>query len=132
MAKNSNDKIILNLKKEIESQKAAISKAAKFIPITNLTLKIYGELWNFNVCSIDDFYHLRATLQSLLNIGTDYKISGYKLSEWLEDINAKITIKMINEEKAILTSREKRLEALLSNEAKVNLELQSIINEMKS
>ncbi len=130
MAKS--DKVILQLKKEIELQKASISKAVKFTPVTNLTLKIYGEIWNFNTLSLDDLFHLQATLQSLLQCGNDYKISGYKLSEWLEDITAKITIKRINEEKAVLVAREKRLEALLSTEAKVNLELQSIINEMKS
>ena len=129
MAKS--DKVILQLKKEIDLQKATISKASKFIPVTNQTLKIYGEVWNFHATSLDDLFHLQATLQSLLQCGNDYKISGYKLSEWLEDIISKITIKRINEEKAVLVAREKRLEALLSTEAKVELELQSIIYEMK-
>lgn len=126
------DKVILQLKKEIDLQKAAITKAAKFNPVTNLTLKLYGELFNLNVSSIDDLFHLQATLNVLLQNGNDYKISGYKLSEWLEDITSKITIKRINEEKAVLVSREKRLESLLSTEAKVSLELESIINEMKN
>ena len=126
------DKVILQLKKEIELQKTAITKAAKFNPVTNLTLKLYGELFNLNVSSIDDLFHLQATLNVLLQNGNDYKISGYKLSEWLEDISSKITIKRINEEKAVLVSREKRLESLLSTEAKVNLELESIMKEMKN
>lgn len=127
MAKN-NDRVILQLQKDIKTKQSLIEKADRFSPITHCTLKIYGEVWNINVMNLEELQHIFATCLTLLNVGVNYKISGFKLSDWIEDLNSKIAVKTITQEKQRLTELENKLKQLLTNETKVSLELENIKN----
>mgnify|MGYP003306582600 FL=1 len=54
------------------------------------------------------------------------EISGYKLTDWLDDIRNKLKIQKYKEEKRKLEKLEKQLDALLSDDKRTELEIDNI------
>ena len=92
---SKNDDRILELKKQIETKKNAISeKKVRFIPETNCVLNMDGMTINLNVCSDDALVLLLIRLNSYLMSAVDlgmpnFEISGYSVTTWIEDIKSK-------------------------------------------
>ena len=129
---SKNDDRILELKKRVENKKKEIAKKnVKFIPETNLIIEINGQKTNINVLSENDLKSLLVILNMYRMSSADlemndYEISGYKVDEWMNDVRAKINMKTLKNEEAELKSLEEKLDKLLSEDKKTELELDSI------
>jgi hypothetical protein len=137
MAKTSvNDRLILTLKKQIQDKKDALKSTEKFAPVTNCSLEIFGARWNLNVLGKQELLALLVNLNcdkmSAENLGVlnEYTLSGFKVTEWITDIKARLMIVDRKAEEARLKNMEDKLYNLLSNEKKVELELSEIAKEI--
>lgn len=134
---SKNDDMILALKKQIEDKKSQLNKAKKFLPITNCSININNVQININTLQREGLIGLLIQLHSLqssaieLELLDEYNISGYNISEWIEDLKNKLEVLSVKQEEAKLKQMESRLNQLLSNEKKTELELEEIINSMK-
>lgn len=127
-----NDKIILNLKKQVEEKKAAIKKSSKFTPITNCSIEFSGTRYNINVQQKDGLIALLVHLNALKNSAIEldlldsYVISGYNIEDWITDLKARLAYVTRKEEENKLKAMEDKLHSLLSNEKKVELEISAL------
>lgn len=134
---NKNDDTILILKKQIEDKKALLNKSKKFSPITNCSINVDGNQININTLQRDGLIGLLVRLHSLrssaieLELLDEYNLSGYNISEWIEDLKSKLEVLSIKQEESKLKQMELKLSQLLSNEKKVELELEEIANSLK-
>lgn len=127
-----NDEKILELKKQIEKKKESLKKSKRFNPVTNCIIELDAQKQNIQAMNSNDLIFLAAKLNSYyvsaLDLELELKLSGYNVKEWIDDILAKIsTLNVKNEEKQ-LKAMEDKLTKLLSNDKKVELE----INEIES
>lgn len=96
-----------------------------------------GNQININTLQRDGLISLLVKLYSLqssaieLELLNEYNISGYNISEWIEDLKSKLEILSIKQEESKLKQMELKLSQLLSNEKKVELELEEIANNLK-
>lgn len=127
-----NDDRILELKKQVENKKKEIAKEnVKFVPETNLVIEINGIKTNINVLNEKDLKSLLVILNMYRMSSADlemndFDISGYKVDEWMNDVRAKINMKTLKNEEAELKRLEEKLDKLLSEDKKTELELDSI------
>jgi hypothetical protein len=135
--KLTNDEKIEQLLVLVNKQKEKISKIERYLPKTNMTLEIAGVRKNLNVLS--DLKELcyawsfirRETLQfeeaaAELDIKLDNDFQGYPASDWFEDIKYRVNKIRISKERESLKSMETTLENLMSNDLKVERELDRI------
>lgn len=128
----TNDERILALKKQIDEKKNNITNKKKaFVPHTNLVCYWRGENKNLNVLNINSLLMLGWELSSFSEYckssGFDkIEVSGYPIADWLEDINQKISLIAIRKEEDELKKMENKLDKLLSEDKKTELELDSI------
>lgn len=136
---NKNDDKILLLKKQISDKKELLKGNTRFIPVTNCTLWLNGEKYNINTLQKDSLVEIIVQLNSLYlsakelgnNILEQYTISGYKLAEWITDISSKLAILDRKSEENKLKQLEDKLDKLLSEDKRVELELNDIENFLK-
>jgi hypothetical protein len=128
MATSKNDKLILQLKKEIEDKKALLAKSEKFIPETNCSLTLFGIKYNLHVQTSNQLAFLKAFLKSLDS--PNLILEGYKIEDWIKDIDVKYSMLNIQLEKDRLKTLENKLYSLLSNETKVSLEIEDIMKSI--
>jgi hypothetical protein len=127
-----NDKVILNLKKEIETKKALLATSVKFNPITNCSLELDGTRYNLHVANKETLLLLIAKLnsfnKSLAEVmpGESLTISGYKVDHWMEDLIAKFNVLNVFNEKVRLQALEAKLYQLLSVDTKVEIEIEDL------
>lgn len=132
-----NDNKILKLKEEIAKKKEELKNISRFSPVTNCSLELYGERYNINTLQKDKIIELMVVLNSLqlsakdLELLEDYIISGYKPIEWITDLKAKLSILTQKAEENKLKQMETKLDKLLSDDKKVELELNDIENMLK-
>jgi hypothetical protein len=136
MSNINNDQRILELKKQIEIKKEKLKQSERFSPITNLSIEFEGERYNLNVLQKQDLttilIRLNAYLLSTKNLGIeDYSISGYSLNNWITDIKAKIDILSRKDEERNLKALEDKLSKMLSDDKKIELELNEIESLIK-
>jgi hypothetical protein len=130
MDTNANDKKILELKTVIESKKLKLRKVS-FTPTTNCSLELDGTRHNIHTLTAEALTLLLVKLNSYalsmksLRIDT-LIISGYSVDDWMNDIRLKLGIISQKEEENKLRVLESKLAALLSNDKKTELELDSI------
>lgn len=129
---SKNDDRILELKKQVENKKKEIAKKnVKFVPETNLIIEINGQRMNINVLSEKDLKSLLVILNMYRMSSADlemndFEISGYKVDKWMNDVRAKINMKTLKREETELKELESKLDKLLSDDKKTELELDSI------
>lgn len=129
---NSNDQKIMELKKQIEIKKKKIGKIKRFSPITNCSIEVDGVRYNIQVLQKEQLIILLVKLNTYamsakeLEILDDYKISGFHVMDWIRDLKAKIDVLDLKEEEQKLKAMESKLDLLLSNEKKVELEIEQI------
>lgn len=140
MKKDINDKEILKVKEIIAEKKKKIEKmSTTFAAKTNCVLELKGRKpCNFHVAKKSELLEIVRELL-LIQKGNelvknaefnfeeeDFFIGGFPVEDWLDDIKAKIDTLSIRDEKTKLDELEKRLHDLLSDDKKVELELDEI------
>jgi len=134
MKTETNDLKIMELKKQIEDKKSLINKSQKFSPITNCSVEIDGERSNLQVLTKDKLISLLVKLNSYAisakDLEVDFVISGYHVADWITDIKSKLDFVSRKEEENKLKVMESKLHQLLSNEKKVELEIDEIMKNL--
>ena len=127
---SKNDDKILKLKEQIEQKKAEIGKVRTFAPITSCSLEVDGSRYNLHVADEDTLVYLLCKL-TLLGMAADKlgytcRVSGYAVGDWMEDIETKLNLAKQKAKIAELKATEAKLDKLLSDEKKTELELADI------
>jgi len=134
MANETNDKKIMELKKQIEEKKIKLGKSQKFSPITNCSIEVDGVRSNIQVLTKEQLITLLVKLNSYAisakELEIDFVISGYHVMEWITDIKSKLDFVTRKEEENKLKVMESKLHQLLSNEKKVELEIDEIMKSL--
>lgn len=128
---SKNDERVLQLKQVIDKKKSELKGVKKFTPLTNCVLDLEGQKYNLNVLQLDDLQLLLVRLNMYLISAKDLgvnlqKISGYNIAEWITDIKCKIEIFEYKKKEAELKALEAKLDKMLSDEKKTELELDEI------
>lgn len=134
---NMNDQKILELKKQIEEKQKKVKKAQKFSPFTNCSIEVDGIRHNLNVLTKEQTISLLVKLNSYamsakeLELLEQYIVSGYSLTEWISDLESKLEYMTRKEEESQLKAMEAKLDKLLSDDKRVEMELDEIANLLK-
>lgn len=135
--KAENDKLILQLKKQISLKKQLLETTKRFQPITNCSIEIDGVRLNIQVLSKEQLIHLLVKLNIYkmsakeLELLNEFSISGFTVEDWMKDVQSKLMNLNRKEEENKLVAMENRLHNLLSGEKKVELEIEEIANMLK-
>ena len=126
-----NDERIMQLKQQIEIKRNELANQnTRFIPITNCLLVMDGTTYNLHVDTSEMLLiKVNMLAMSANDLGMDISqvvISGYKLTDWLDDIRANLKVKHYKDEKKKLEKLEKQLDALLSDDKRTELEIDNI------
>jgi hypothetical protein len=132
MANEKNDAKILELKKQIEAKKIDLAaRKVRFAPETNCVLDLDNNKYNLNVLDDGTLMFLMLKL-NLYNMSADnlkiphLTISGCSVDLWIKDIKSKLAVTGMKREEADLKKMELKLDQLLSEEKKTELELDEI------
>jgi hypothetical protein len=125
-----NDEKVLNLKKKIEEKKAKIG-TTRFSPITNCIIEFRDGRKNIQTLKNEDLtillIELNSFRMSMKDLGIkNCTISGYDISDWIQDIKSRLAVIVQKKEEAELKTLEKKLDTLLSSDKRTELELDSI------
>lgn len=138
MNTKSNDDKILQLKEQIVKKKEQLGKSQKFVPVTNCILELDGVRYNLNVLNsreqiIPILVKLNAYKVSAIQLEVleSYFISGYNVLDWIKDLQSRMDYVSRKEQEANLKQMESKLDLLLSNEKKVELEISAIEDSLK-
>ena len=127
---SKNDERVLQLNEIIDKKKLELKGAKKFTPLTNCILDLEDQKYNLNVLRLNDLQLLLVRLNMYLMSAKDLKInleiSGYNIAEWITDIKCKIEIFEYKKKEAELKTLEVKLDKMLSDEKKTELELDEI------
>lgn len=127
---NKNDERVLQLKKVIEDKKGELKSVQRFTPHTNCVLDLEGQKYNLNVLQLNDLRLLLVKLNTFLlsakDLNIKLEISGYNIEEWMTDIKNKIEIFEYKKKESELKMLETKLDKMLSDEKKTELELDEI------
>jgi hypothetical protein len=134
---NTNDERILQLRAQIEEKKAKLGRSKHFNPVTNCLIDFEGKQLNIRVLPKDQLIALMVKINALymsakaLGVEDQYAISGYAPSEWIADIKAKLDMLNRQEEERALSVMEEKLSTLLSEDKRVELELDAMAAKLK-
>ena len=134
---NTNDQRILELKEQIQAKKEKLGKSVRFAPTTNCSLELDGTRHNIQVLNKEQLILLMVKLNAYLmsaktlDVAEDFMISGFHVSDWIEDIQNKLKIMKQREEEQSLKAMEDKLLKLLSDRKKVELEIDEIESFLK-
>ena len=126
---SKNDERVLQLKKLIEEKRSELS-TERFVPMTNLVLDMDDKKYNLNVLQENELRFLMIKLNAYAMSADDLKeelvISGYDVNAWLADICGKLAIMTDKKKRDELKALEAKLDKMLSDEKKTELELDEI------
>ncbi len=133
---SKNDDRVLQLKKIIDEKKENLKSCKKtFLPITNCILDLDGQKYNLNVLQFDELQlllvKLNIYLTSAVSLNISLMISGYSINDWIEDINNKLDVLEFRRKENELKVLENKLNKMLSDEKKTELELDEIAALLK-
>lgn len=135
---NKNDERNEKLLKVIEETEQALVKPEVNLR-TNCTLEIFGCKKNLHVCNTDDLILLKVQINMLIMSANDMeihpldvKISGFSLSDWMADIDAKIEMAKYKKKKSDLDKMKKKLNDLLSEDRRNEIQLDIIESTLRS
>jgi len=132
-----NDSKIMTLKAQILEKRDKLDKSRKFIPVTNCSIEVNGIRSNIQVLMKEQLISLLVKLNSYkisakeLGLLDEFMISGYKIEDWIIDVKSRLDVVSRKDEERNLKIMEDRLSKLLSNEKKVELEIDEIANILK-
>lgn len=140
------DKNVLNLIEEVKRRKSDIAKAERESFKTNCqfsytdgknpdTINIHVESSVKNLICIAAFLREAESSYSsaAFNLGVDappFTWSGFKVSDWLEDIKIRINKIQISNMRRGLEVLEARLNAIISDDLRTRMELDAITQEL--
>lgn len=133
----TNDEMILELKKQVEEKREKIAKCRTFVSISNCNLELDGQRFNLRTLKKEQVIHLLVKLNiyrdtsDKLNLTKDYVIGGYHINIWLTDLDNLLENLSIRDEENDLKDMETTLTELLSNDKKVEMQLEKIKNKLK-
>lgn len=139
MAKK-NDVLVTQLLKKVEEKKVQIKKIKNPSFKTNLSLPIDGtnSRINLNVASIELLFEILVTLEMRIeksqvvadkyDLLFDNKWHGFKLEDWRDDVVLKIKQSQAQRQVTELKEIERKLESLMSEDVKTNIELEKLSN----
>jgi hypothetical protein len=134
---SKNDDKILELKKQIEAKKKDLAaRKVRFAPETNCVLDLDGNKYNLNVLDDGSLMFLMLKL-NLYNMSADNlkmphpSLSGYSVNLWINDIKSKLAVAGMKREETDLKKMEAKLDQLLSEEKKTELELDEIASFLR-
>jgi hypothetical protein len=133
-----NDELILELKKRIEEKrKALVGDEPKFEPVTNCSLPDGpGVMINLHILTLAQCAQLWARLVAIqkaaeeLGIEGDIEVGGWNIRTWIGDVKSKYLSLKYASSRGELTKMEKRLDALLSEDKRTEMELEKIKREL--
>lgn len=133
---SKNDDRILTLKSQIEDKKNELGKQPRFSPVTTCMFTYNGNKVNIHtLTSVKDInamlVYFNVYAMSAENLGIDCKdvcFDEFSVSEWMEDLHAKKAVVEYTAKKTQLTALEKKLDKLLSDDKKTELEIDAIAN----
>ena len=137
MTNVKNDEKILLLKSQIQEKRDKVDKIKRFTPVTNCMLNLNSVNYNINILSKDELIGMLVVLNaykmSAIELGLldCYVISNYPVTDWIIDIKAKLEFLSRRDEENKLKAMERKLIELLSNEKKVELQLDEIESMLK-
>lgn len=128
---SKNDDRILELKEKIEKKKLELSgKNTRFVPVTNCIIELDGMTNNLHTCDSDKLALLLVKLslykKEAENLDIDFVISGYSIDDWITDIKNKFDVAKTKAEIYNLKTMESKLNELLSEDKKTELEIDDI------
>lgn len=135
MAKN--DDRIIELKKQIEGKKKDLAASkVRFEPETNCILDLEEIKYNLNVCTDDVLMLLMIRLHMYEMSAHDLEVSsptfgGYPAGLWISDIKNKLAVSNLKREENELKKMEAKLDRLLSEDKKTELEIDEIAALLK-
>lgn len=135
MAKN--DSRIMELKSQIETKRKLLKDAPKFSPETNCSIELDGTRYNLHAADKSDLIFLLCKLHTLQQAAQFYAysdelmISGYPAKIWINDIRSRLKSMDHNREMKKLAFLESKLNALLSDDKKTELEIDNIASMLK-
>lgn len=133
----NNDNRIIELKKQIETKRKQLSeKTNRFSPETNCILEFKGTTYNINACSAEMLTLLLVELNMYIMSAADLGValpvlSGYPIEIWMTDIKNKISVLSVKQEESNLRKMEVKLDKLLSDDKKTELELDEIASLLR-
>lgn len=131
---SKNDDRILTLKKQIEEKKKELGKQPRFSPVTTCMFTYNGNRVNIHtLTTVNDInamlVYFNIYAMSAENLGIDLedvRFDGFSVSDWMEDLNAKKAVIEYTAKKSQLGAMEKKLDKLLSDDKKTELEIDAI------
>jgi hypothetical protein len=134
---NVNDNRILELRAQIEKKKEKMKEVNRFSPVTNCSLEIDEERYNLNVLTVYQLTLLQIKLNSYLisardlGVSDTFMIAGFTIQDWLTDVKGRLDILSRKDQEKQLKFMEEKLDKLLSQDKKVELELKAIADILK-
>lgn len=130
-----NDETILELKRKIVEKKKELKSSERFAPLTNCSIELDGVRSNIQVLSKEQLTMLLLRLTTyklaMKEITLEnFNISGFEIDDWIFDVKSKLATLTRKEEEQKLRQMEQKLHNLLSNDTKVELELQQIMQDL--
>ena len=129
---SKNDDRVLELKRQIEAKKKDLSeRKIRFSPETNCVLELDGIKYNLNVADDGTLMFLMLKV-NIYNMSADNlkiphpMLSGYQTDLWILDIKRKLTVSGMKKEESELRVMESKLDKLLSEDKKTELEINEI------
>lgn len=131
-----NDNKIFELQKKVEEAKENLKKRvdeSKHIPITSCKFNFFGQdvnIHTLNKSTCLKYFSILANMRTtLINCGIDPNIidyEGYSISDIAEDLYRRYRMLDYKEEEEKLKNLESRLIELLSNDARVEMEIDNL------
>ena len=129
-----NDERILELKKQIEEKKNELGKQPRFTPVTTCLFDREGCRVNIHtLTSVKDinamlvFFNTYVMSAKDLDIDcAEVELDGFSVLDWMEDLKSKKAVVEYSAKKEQLTALEKKLDKLLSDDKKTELEIEAI------
>ena len=143
MAKN--DDMIKQLMSKVAAQKESLGTKPKVSWKTNGVFKFEDGKDYFNINTVQNSEPLVKALAYLLQrsslyeeaskrlevpVPSDLGFGGYSVQEWTEDFKLRISVLKWEEKKRQLDETEKKLAALVSEEARTEMELEKIAKSL--
>lgn len=124
------DDKVLELKKLVDKKRADVKSVKTFQPITTCMLTLDGVNYNLHACTLDQLKYLYLKLHllygAMLECDCSPDICGFSIVDWKSDVQSKIAILLKKNKEKELRDLEKKLDSLLSNEKKTEIELDQI------
>ena len=133
---NNNDDKILELKRKIELEKAKLKEVSNYTPKTTCVYRINDDVkFNIRTMSVNELNQMLIVVQTLICTAVpmnlmDTEFSGFTLAEWKADIIGLRDQKKIMERKAAIAQYESKLQSMLSDDKKTELEIAAIENAL--